>query len=178
MSLQVYTDGSCQPNPGIGGWGWVHFWENKDPLVLFSDSGGPSCKTTQNRMELLAVLEFIKSFLDRPFRCREIHIYSDSQYVVYTIGEGILSLCFLKARVKYTGYAKNWVFGSTGVRKESGAAKNEDLWLELNKILLEILNRGKERIYFHWVRGHSGNWGNSIADKLAKQAVKKLKKST
>lgn len=176
MSLQVYTDGSCKPNPGAGGWAWIHYFESDGNIVVFSDSGGSSSKTTQNRMELQAVIEFLRSFKKKKFPCEEIHIYSDSTYVVKTIGSGEIKFR-ASGQVIYSGYANSWKIDSYKIYKKGKIIKNYDLWLDLDNALHSFFTLPK--IYFYWVKGHSGNYGNDLADKLAGEAVlKNVKKRT
>jgi ribonuclease HI len=99
--------------------------------------------TTNNRMELMAVVEALRSLNDTALD-KEIHIYSDSKYVIDAV-------------------EKKWVFG--WVKKGFLNKKNEDLW---KRFLNEY---AKYKVYFHWVKGHSGHTENEICDKLAKQAA-------
>jgi ribonuclease HI len=157
-SIQAYTDGSCKK--GHGGWAWIMFYENSS--IVFSESGGEK-KTTNNRMEIMALIKLI-SFLKDIYH-NEIHIHIDSQYVLKTIvdgGEGILSM--RNNKVNYTGWIKRW----------DSSAKNWDLWKELDKVLNNYLTKDK-KICFHWVKGHSKNFGNDLADKYAQEEANKYK---
>ncbi|CAM3618530.1 ribonuclease H family protein [Bordetella flabilis] len=127
----IYTDGGCDPNPGIGGWGW-----HRDDGA--SGHGGQA-QTTNNRMELTAILEALKSL---PTGAMAV-IYSDSQYSV----KGLT--------VWSKGWAaKNWM-------KKGSPMLNRDLWVALEE--------QKQRVFanFKWVRGHNGDPGNERADRLA-----------
>ncbi|MFT7601147.1 MAG: ribonuclease HI [Acidimicrobiales bacterium] len=131
--MEVFTDGACSGNPGPGGWGWV---TRNGP----HGSGG-AAQTTNQRMELQAVLEALKA-LDGP-----IEIYSDSTYVVN---------CFNDKW--YEGWLKR---GWRNSAKKPVA--NRDIWEPLIELYLD---RAHE-IEFHWVKGHSGNEMNERADVLA-----------
>jgi len=136
--IEIYTDGSSLGNPGPGGYGIVMKYKGKGKRV----SQGYQL-TTNNRMELMAVVEALRSLNDTALD-KEIHIYSDSKYVIDAV-------------------EKKWVFG--WVKKGFLNKKNEDLW---KRFLNEY---AKYKVYFHWVKGHSGHTENEICDKLAKQAA-------
>lgn len=130
----IYTDGSCRGNPGPGGWGWVNSNTN-------SSDGGKVKDTTNNRMELTAVIKALESHSES----FDITIISDSKYVTDAFNQGWLD---------------NWVSNNwrTSSRK---AVKNQDLWKELLS-LCESRN-----VIFEWVRGHDGNTWNEMADFVA-----------
>ena len=136
--IEIYTDGSSLGNPGPGGYGIVMKYKGKEKKI----SQGYQL-TTNNRMELMAVVEALRSLNDTALD-KEIHIYSDSKYVIDAV-------------------EKKWVFG--WVKKGFLNKKNEDLW---KRFLNEY---AKYKVYFHWVKGHSGHTENEICDKLAKQAA-------
>ena len=137
--VQIWTDGACKGNPGPGGWG-----------VLMRSAGhekslfGGEPQTTNNRMELQAVIEAL-SALKRP--CR-IQLHTDSQYVMKGVTEWM------------RGWkAKSWMTAS------KTPVKNVELWQRLDALL-----QGHE-VHWHWVRGHTGDPGNEAADRLANQGV-------
>lgn len=133
--IEAWTDGCAFPNPGIGGWGY-HM--HTDAGFVREDCGGERF-TTNNRMELTAILEALKSLPDGACAL----VYSDSKY------------CVNGLTVWSIGWAKrDW-------RKKGEDMPNRDLWLALE----EQKRRVKAR--FVWVRGHSGNEGNERADYLA-----------
>ncbi len=137
----MYTDGACKGNPGPGGWG-----------VLLQSGGhekelwGGEAETTNNRMELMAVIEGL-SALKKP--CR-IDLHLDSQYVRKGITEWI-----------HGWKAKGWKTAS------KQPVKNADLWRRLD----ELVHDGVHDIHWHWVKGHSGHPGNERADALANRGV-------
>ncbi|NBX66097.1 MAG: ribonuclease HI [Proteobacteria bacterium] len=141
MAVKIYTDGACSGNPGPGGWGAVLQYNGTEKEL----SGGESL-TTNNRMELMAVIESL-NVLKRP--C-EINLYTDSKYVM----DGI------------TKYMANWQNNGwrTADKKE---VKNKDLWEKL----VEALER--HQVKWHWVKGHAGHPENERADALARAGIPK-----
>ena len=130
--IYLYTDGAASGNPGPGGYGIVLRCGKHEKEL----SGGFAC-TTNNRMELLAViigLEQIK------WDNAEVHVWSDSSYVVKALNEGWL---------------ENWK--RTGFKKK----KNVDLWLRFDAVF------HKHRVAFHWIKGHAGHPENERCDRLA-----------
>ena len=137
--IKIYTDGACSGNPGKGGWGAVLMWGNHKKEI-----NGFNADTTNNKMELTAVIEAIKAVK----KSSEINIYTDSIYVKDGITKWIL----------------NWrVNGWKG--KDKKPIKNLELWQELDLVA------GKHKIDWHWVKGHSGDKYNEIADSLARKAI-------
>ncbi len=140
--VHLYTDGSCLGNPGPGGWGAI--------LRLVIDgqekefSGGFD-KTTNNRMEIMAVLEGLRQ-LKEP--CL-VDVFSDSQYVCNAIQKKWLA-----------GWRKNqWR------KADKKPVKNKDLWEALWPLLVQ------HQVTFHWVRGHAGHAENERCDVLARDAA-------
>lgn len=141
--VNIYTDGSCLGNPGPGGWAaLLRFGEIEKEL-----SGGEK-ETTNNRMELTAVIEALKA-LNEP--C-VIHLYIDSQYVMNAFEKGWL---------------ENWK--KLGWRTSSKKpVKNVELWKELDEQVLD------HEIHWHWVKGHSGHPENERVDDLARLEAEKV----
>lgn len=137
----MYTDGACKGNPGPGGWGvWLKSGSHEKELF------GGEAQTTNNRMELTAVIEGLQA-LKRPCKVR---LYLDSQYVRQGITEWI------------RGWkAKGWITSS------KQPVKNADLWRQLDA----LVSQGGHQIEWRWVKGHSGDPGNEKADALANQGV-------
>lgn len=137
--IEIFTDGACSGNPGPGGWG-VLIVNGDERTELF---GGES-PTTNNRMEMLAVIEALKATADAP----AVRIHTDSQYVKNGINDWI------------RGWKRNgW---KTAARKP---VKNQDLWREI-----DALCDGR-KIDWRWIRGHAGHPGNERADELARMGA-------
>ena len=139
--VEIYTDGACSGNPGPGGYGAVIIYKNQRREI----SQGFKI-TTNNRMEILAVIEALK-ILNQP--CN-INLYSDSKYLIDAITKGWLD----------KWQKNNWH------RNKKDLVLNIDLWKELLN-LLELHN-----INFIWVKGHNNNKENEHCDFLARQAIK------
>jgi ribonuclease HI len=139
--LEIYTDGACKGNPGPGGWGALLRSGGHEKELC-----GGALLTTNNRMELTAVIEALTA-LKRP--C-EVDLYLDSQYVRQGITAWI------------AGWkAKGWrTAGKQPV-------KNVDLWQRLDA----LANEAGHQIRWHWVKGHAGHPDNERADALANQGV-------
>ena len=137
--IKIYTDGACKGNPGVGGWGAIIMQDEKN-IELF---GGEN-ETTNNRMELMAVIMALKEISSN----LELTIYTDSTYVQKGISEWIK-----------TWKVNNWRSSS------KKPVKNKDLWIELDEAV------GSRKINWEWVKGHAGNEGNEKADELANQGV-------
>lgn len=137
--VEIFTDGACKGNPGPGGWGaWLSFAGREKELF------GGEPHTTNNRMELLAVIRALQA-LRRPSRVR---VHTDSQYVKNGITEWIRDW-----------KRRDW---RTADRKP---VKNQDLWRELDELA------SRHEVKWVWVRGHSGHDGNERADALANRGV-------
>ena len=135
----MYTDGACRGNPGPGGWGVVLIYKDNRKTLR-----GYSAETTNNRMELTAVIEGLRA-LNRS--CR-VEINTDSKYVMQGINEWI-------ANWKRNGW-------KTAARKP---VKNYDLWQQLDEAV------AGHDVDWKWVKGHSGIEGNEQADQLANEAI-------
>jgi ribonuclease HI len=135
----IYTDGACKGNPGRGGWGaWLRWGAHERELF------GGEALTTNNRMELTAVIEALSS-LKRP--C-DVTLHTDSEYVRKGITEWI-----------HNWKRRGWV---TADRKP---VKNAELWQQL-----DALAQG-HRVHWRWVKGHAGDPGNERADALANRGA-------
>ncbi|MBN8487669.1 MAG: ribonuclease HI [Burkholderiales bacterium] len=141
--VTIYTDGACKGNPGPGGWGaWLRAGSHEKELF------GGERQTTNNRMELTAVIEALAT-LKRP--CK-VAIYTDSEYVKNGI----------------TTWIHNWK--RRGWRTADGKpVKNEALWRRLDELV------AGHQLSWHWVKGHAGDPGNERADALANRGVEQAR---
>lgn len=140
-AIEIFTDGACSGNPGAGGWGVIlRCGETKKEL-----SGGEA-QTTNNRMELTAVIEALKALK----RECEITLYTDSRYVMDGVNE----------------WMPNWKKNGWKTTNKKSAVKNLELWQELDSLL------PKHKIKWVWVKGHNGHPENERVDKLARDAAK------
>ena len=139
--VEIYTDGACKGNPGAGGWGALLLAGGAEKELW-----GGEAVTTNNRMELLAVIEALTA-LKRP--C-EVVLHLDSEYVRKGITEWI------------SGWkARGW---KTATKQP---VKNVDLWQRLDT----LVQAAGHHIEWRWVKGHSGDPGNERADALANRGV-------
>jgi ribonuclease HI len=142
-SVEIFTDGACSGNPGPGGWGAILRFRGVERELK-----GGEAQTTNNRMEMTAVLEALNA-LRRP--CA-IDLYTDSEYVKKGMTEWL------------RGWkARGW---KTADKKP---VKNDDLWKALDEAA------ARHRISWHWVKGHAGHPENERADALARQGIKDLR---
>lgn len=141
MEMTIYTDGSCNPNPGPGAWAFVVYEDGRE---VFNDAGAER-DTTNNRMEIQSVLRALQ-WLD----CRPARVLSDSQYVVQGLND----------------WAPGWARRGWTRKPKNGVAQpvlNVDLW----QAMVAARKPGQT---LEWVRGHAGNVGNERADFLAEKA--------
>ena len=143
-TITIYTDGACSGNPGPGGWGAILEWQSHQKEL----SGGEA-QTTNNRMELTAVLTALR-LLKEP--CI-VELYSDSKYVVDAIDKGWL----------YGWQKKGWI------KADKKPVLNVDLWQQL---LPEL---ARHEVHLHWVKGHAENEKNNRCDQLAVAESKKFR---
>ncbi len=144
-NYKIYTDGACSGNPGPGGYAAVIILDGKEEKIA-----GAAENTTNNRMELKAVIEALKSIP----KGSSIELYSDSTYVLNGLSKWVKSW-----------KSKGW---KTAANKE---VANKDLWTELDSLVSDF------KIDYFKVEGHSGDYYNEVADSLAKEAIKKEKHS-
>ena len=145
-TVTLYTDGACSGNPGLGGYGGILIYNEAK-----KEYSGSELQTTNNRMEVLAVIVGLKRL---KYPCK-VEIYSDSAYTVNAFVNGWI----------YAWKKSNW-------KKADGkAVSNVDLWEELYS-LSQI-----HEITFHKVAGHADNELNNRCDELARKAITELRKS-
>ena len=135
----IYTDGACKGNPGVGGWGAILEYKDKNKKIYGYDEN-----TTNNRMELTAAIRALGVLKEKS----KVIIYTDSKYVMNGI------------TIWIDGWKKNnW---KTSNKKD---VKNIDLWKLIDKL------NSFHAVEWKWVKGHSGNTGNEMADELANLAI-------
>ena len=142
-TVEVYTDGACKGNPGPGGWGALLRYKGVEKELY-----GGEANTTNNRMELLAVIKALEA-LRRP--C-EVRVATDSQYVKRGVTEWM-------QRWKRNGWRT----------ADKRAVKNKELWERLDRALAD------HQVTWLWVRGHAGHPENERADRLANKGIKHKK---
>lgn len=141
--VDIYTDGACSNNPGKGGWAAILIYKGNEKII----SGGYA-DTTNNRMELFAIINGLKQLKER---C-DVTVYSDSAYSINP---------FIK------GWINNWQ-NKNWTTSEGKQVKNIDLWKAL------IIELNKHDVNFVKVKGHSDNEYNNRCDLLAKEEITKL----
>ena len=141
--VNIYTDGSAIGNPGPGGYGIIMEWVNKKYIKEFSEGYQ---MTTNNRMELLAIIIALESLKIEPM---EVMVFSDSKYVVESVD-------------------KKWVF--SWEKKQFKGKKNPDLWKRY------LLVHRKHKVSFKWIKGHNKHPQNERCDQLALNAAKRKNK--
>lgn len=141
--VEIYTDGACSGNPGAGGWGALLRYGN-----IEKELSGGEVITTNNRMELTAVIEALKA-LKKP--CN-IVLYTDSRYVMDGVNE----------------WLPNWKLNGWRTANKKTPVKNIDLWQSLESLI------ENHKIKWIWVKGHNGHPENERVDKLARDQAKSM----
>lgn len=139
--IEIYTDGACSGNPGAGGWGVILRCGTTEKEL----SGGER-ETTNNRMELTAVIEALKALKKE---CRII-LYTDSRYVMDGINQ----------------WMPNWKSNGWRTTNKKSPVKNIDLWQQLDALV------SQHQIKWVWVKGHNGHPENERVDTLARSQAK------
>lgn len=139
--VEIYTDGACSGNPGAGGWGAILRYGKVEKEL----SGGEH-ETTNNRMELQAVIEALKALKKE---C-DVVLYTDSRYVMDGVNE----------------WLPNWKKNGWKTTNKKSQVKNIELWQELDGLL------PLHKIKWVWVKGHNGHPENERVDKLAREQAK------
>lgn len=145
-SVLIYGDGACSGNPGPGGWGSIVI-NNNEVIEL----GGGDAQTTNNRMEMTAILASLNYCVSQAAKIdtKNIQVYTDSVYVIRGITQ--------------------WIFGwkKRGWKNaENQAVSNQDIWIELDKTVQKVKSAGFE-IKWSFVKGHAGIPGNERCDEIA-----------
>lgn len=144
--VEIYTDGACSGNPGPGGWAAILSFMGNEKIVK-----GGELQTTNNRMELTAVIQGLQALKDNT-QDVVCEIYTDSAYVYNAITQDWLT----------TWQLNNWKNANKKL------VLNQDLWLTL------IDELQKHKVNFHKVKGHADVEGNNRCDELARQEIQKL----
>lgn len=142
--IEIFTDGACSGNPGAGGWGAILRYKDTEKEL----SGGEA-ETTNNRMELTAVIEALKALKTQ---CT-ITLYTDSRYVMDGINE----------------WMPNWKKNNWKTANKKSPVKNIDLWQQLDELV------SRHEIIWRWVKGHAGHPENERVDKLAREESQRFK---
>jgi len=150
--MDIFTDGGCSGNPGPGGWAFVMVQKTFQGEKIIAEEYGGEQNTTNNRMELLAVISALKSYKAKTGLPGQITIHTDSQYVQKGITEWI----------------RKWKQNSWRT-SDKKPVKNQDLWLELDKLAGEV------SVKWEWIRGHAGNIYNERCDSLTQKGIAELK---
>ncbi len=145
--VTLYTDGACSGNPGIGGYAGILIYGD-----IQKEYNGAEASTTNNRMEVLAVIVGLKRL---KYPCK-VEVYSDSAYTV-------------------NAFSEKWIYGwkKSGWKKADGKpVLNEDLWRELYDLTVV------HEVTFHKVAGHADNALNNRCDELARAAISEFRKKS
>lgn len=147
--IHIYTDGGCSGNPGPGAWAYILI----EPEATTRNAGFVA-ETTNNRMELRAVIEALQAVRQRgDSACAQIELFTDSQYVKNGI----------------TDWIHNWIRNGWKTRSKQ-PVKNQDLW----KLLLS--SSSTMSIHWRWLQGHAGDRHNEACDRLVQQTIREGRK--
>lgn len=151
MALNIYTDGGCSGNPGPGGWAYVMVQKTFQGETVLAEDQGAEKATTNNRMELAAVISALKALKTIDGAPRQAVVHTDSQYVQKGITEWI----------------RNWKRNSWRT-SDKKPVKNQDLWMELDALAAGFA------LSWEWVKGHAGNTYNERCDSMVQKAIASL----
>ena len=150
--LKIFTDGGCSGNPGPGGWAYVMVLETFQGRKIIAEDMDSDRDTTNNRMELTAVIEALRALKKLDGVPRRAVVYTDSQYVQKGITEWIR-----------TWKRNRWR------TSDKTPVKNQDLWMELDSLAAEL------SLGWEWVRGHAGNEYNERCDRMTQEAIASIR---
>jgi len=150
-SFKIYTDGGCSGNPGPGGWAYVMVQQTFQGEQVVAKEKGSQKDTTNNRMELTAVIMALRALKTKTNVPRQAAILTDSQYVQKGITEWI----------------RTWKHNAWRT-SDKKPVKNQDLWMELDSLA------GEFPLQWEWVKGHAGNEYNEMCDAMTQQAIAEL----
>lgn len=180
-----YTDGSCKGNPGIGGWGWISYYtiiENKAKTIKVNSNWGGKNKTTNNNMELTAILE-VFTYLSTLSLKKDtvIKLISDSEYAIkpmigeIVVLEGKLISEYKVVQLPPLGNFSNWLSSENQHIKEYDPKlywkdkkdkPNGEEWFKIYNLISDLIQKGII-IKMGWVKGHAKIKGNEEADELS-----------
>jgi ribonuclease HI len=147
-SFKIYTDGGCSGNPGPGGWAYVMVQQTFQGEQVIAKDKGSEKDTTNNRMELTAVIMALRALKTMTGVPRQAAVLTDSQYVQKGITEWI----------------RNWKRNEWRTADKK-PVKNRDLWAELDSLASEF------PLKWEWVKGHAGNEYNEMCDAMTQEAI-------
>jgi len=147
-SFKIYTDGGCSGNPGPGGWAYVMVQQTFQGEQVIAKEKGSEKDTTNNRMELTAVIMALRALKTMTGVPRQAAVLTDSQYVQKGITEWI----------------RNWKRNAWRTADKK-PVKNQDLWMELDSLANEF------PLKWEWVKGHAGNEYNEMCDAMTQEAI-------
>jgi len=147
-AFRIYTDGGCSGNPGPGGWAYVMVMQTFQGDQIIAKDSGREKETTNNRMELTAVINALRALKKMNNVPRQAVLFTDSQYVQKGITEWIL-----------TWKRNSW---KTSDKKP---VKNRELWTELDSLACEF------PLKWEWIKGHAGNKYNELCDIMTQEAI-------
>ncbi|GMO37472.1 MAG: ribonuclease HI [Termitinemataceae bacterium] len=148
MQISIWTDGGCSGNPGPGGWAFVIVAEDTS---VITEQSGSNALTTNNQMELTAVISALIYVQEKINTPAEIVLYTDSQYVQKGISEWI----------------KNWKKNGWRTANKQ-PVKNAELWRQLDTLAAD------KKITWKWVKGHAGNLYNERCDEMVQLAMRNI----
>ena len=149
--IRIYTDGGCSENPGPGGWAYIIVLETFQGDKVLTEKLGAEKDTTNNRMELTAVIKSLEALNGMKDLPRKVALYTDSQYVQKGITEWI----------------QKWKLNSWRT-SDKKPVKNQDLWQRLEEASLGFY------LEWVWIKGHAGNEYNERCDVMTKEAIVSL----
>jgi ribonuclease HI len=150
-AFRIYTDGGCSGNPGPGGWAYVMVLNTFQGEKTIAQNHGAQENTTNNKMELTAVIEALKAYREMNDAPKNACLFTDSQYVQKGITEWI----------------NQWKRNSWRT-SDKKPVKNQDLWQALDSLNSEL------KVEWKWVKGHAGNKYNELCDQLTQTAIATL----
>ncbi|MCL2759203.1 MAG: ribonuclease HI [Treponema sp.] len=151
IAFKIYTDGGCSGNPGPGGWAYVMVQQTFQGSQIIAKNKGAEKETTNNRMELTAVIMALRALRVMDGVPRQAAILTDSQYVQKGMTEWI----------------RTWKRNSWRTSDKT-PVKNKDLWLLLDSLAIDF------SLKWEWVKGHAGNEYNELCDAMTQEAIAEI----